>query len=336
MTDTQSMTIREAIRTALREEMHRDESVVLYGEDVGEFGGVFQVTQGLLDEFGEDRVIDTPISEAGWIGAAVGAAATGLRPVPEIMFCDFIGVPMEQITNQLAKMRYMFGGKADLPVTIRTTEGGGQRAASQHSSSYHTWFGHLPGIKAATPGTPEAAKGLLKTAIRSDDPVIFFENKKSYDRNGTVPVDEEFTIPLGEASIEREGSDVTVVGTQNLVGEALSVASDLEDEVSVEVIDLRSLYPLDTDTILESLESTGRLVVADESPLSYGVHAEVAARVLENGFYDHGYGKVSDFVLDGPIERVGLPDSHIPFSPPLEDEVVPGAAEVRTAIERLV
>lgn len=326
MTETETMTVREAIRLALREEMDRDDDVVVLGEDVATFGGVLGVTEGLLDEFGEDRIVDTPISEAGFIGASVGAAATGLRPVPEVMFVDFIGVPMEQIHNQLAKMRYMFGGKAELPVTIRTTEGGGQRAASQHSSSYHTWFAHLPGVKAVTPGTPRAAKGLLKTAIRSNDPVVFFENKVMYENSGEVPVDEDFTIPLGEANVEREGEDVTVVASQRLVEETLETAEDLSGDVSVEVLDVRSLYPLDTETIVDSVEKTGRLVVADESPLSYGAHAEIATRVMEDGFYS----------LDAPIQRVGIPDVHVPFSPPLEDEVVPHGEDVRAAIDAVV
>jgi pyruvate/2-oxoglutarate/acetoin dehydrogenase E1 component len=325
MSKTETMTVREAVREALREEMTHDESVVVYGEDVGEFGGVNAVTGDLMEQFGEDRVVDTPISEAGWIGAAVGAAASGMRPVPEIMFVDFIGVPMEQIHNQLAKMRYMFGGKADLPVTIRTTEGGGQRAASQHSSSYHTWFAHLPGIKAVTPGSPRAAKGLLKSSIRSDDPVIFFENKVMYELEGEVPTGEDFTIPLGEAHVEREGEDVTVVASQRLVNESLNAAEELAGDTDVEVIDLQSYYPLDTDTILDSVEKTGRLVIADESPLSYGAHAEISARVTEDGFYS----------LDAPIQRVGIPDVHIPFSPSLEDDVVPSGDQVRAAIERI-
>ncbi|MFQ3294894.1 MAG: pyruvate/2-oxoglutarate/acetoin dehydrogenase E1 component [Halobacteriales archaeon] len=325
MSETETMTVREAVREALREEMARDESVVVYGEDVGEFGGVNAVTGDLMQQYGEDRVVDTPISEAGFIGAAVGAAASGMRPVPEIMFVDFIGVPMEQIHNQLAKMRYMFGGKADLPVTIRTTEGGGQRAASQHSSSYHTWFAHLPGVKAATPGSPRAAKGLLKSAIRSDDPVIFFENKVMYENEGEVPTDEGFTIPLGEAHVEREGDDVTVVASQRLVNESLTVAEEMAATTDVEVIDIQSLYPMDTNTILDSVEKTGRLVVADESPLSYGSHGEVISRVVEDGFYS----------LDAPIQRVGIPDVHIPFSPPLEDDVVPSGDEVRAAIEQI-
>lgn len=322
---TEMMTVREAVREALREEMDRDESVVVYGEDVGEFGGVNAVTGDLIEQFGEDRVVDTPISEAGFIGASVGAAATGMRPVPEIMFGDFLGVPMEQIHNQLAKMRYMFGGKAELPVTIRTTEGGGQRAASQHSSSYHTWFAHLPGIKAATPGSPRAAKGLLKAAIRSDDPVIFFENKVMYDQEGEVPTDTDFTIPLGTANVERTGDDITVVASQRLVTEALEVAETMAGETDLEVIDLQSYYPLDTDTILDSVGKTGRLVIADESPLSYGAHSEIISRVTEDGFYS----------LDAPIQRVGIPDVHIPFSPPLEDDVVPTSEEIAAAVNRI-
>ncbi|WP_101295672.1 alpha-ketoacid dehydrogenase subunit beta [Halegenticoccus soli] len=322
---TETMTVREAIRAALREEMERDDRVFLMGEDVATFGGVFDVSDGLLDEFGDERIRDTPISEAGFTGAGVGAAATGSRPVIEIMFSDFLGVPMEQIMNQMAKMRYMFGGKTDMPVTVRTTEGGGMGAASQHSGTVHTWFAHFPGLLAVTPGTPAAAKGLLKSAIRSDDPVFFFENKMIYEQEGDVPTDPDFTIPLGEAHVEREGDDVTVVATQRLVGESLSAADELDGEVSVEVIDLRSLYPLDTDTLVESVEKTGRLVVADESPLSYGVHAEVMARINDRAF----------FSLDAPMQRVGVPDTHIPFSPALEAEVLPDADDVRAAVENV-
>jgi pyruvate dehydrogenase E1 component beta subunit len=322
---TETMTVREAIREALREEMNRDDGVFIMGEDVGHYGGVLEVTDGLYDEFGAERVRDTPISEAGFMGAGIGAAATGSRPVVEIMFSDFLGVCSEQVMNQMAKMRYMFGGKTEMPITVRTTEGGGMGAASQHSGTVHTWFAHFPGLIAVTPGTPAAAKGLLKSAIRSDDPVFFFENKMIYEQEGEVPTDEEFTLPIGEASVEREGEDVTVVATQRLVGESLDVAEQLAGETSVEVIDLRSLYPLDTDTLAESLEKTGRLVVADESPLSYGVHAEVMARMMEDAF----------FSLDAPVERVGVPDTHIPFSPTLEQEVLPDAEEVRGAIDRI-
>jgi pyruvate dehydrogenase E1 component beta subunit len=324
--ETQTMTVREAIREALREEMARDEDVFLLGEDIATMGGVLDVTGDLYEEFGRDRVRDTPISEAGFIGAATGAAATGSRPVAELMFSDFMGVAMEQIMNQMAKMRYMFGGKTEMPVTVRTTEGGGMGAASQHSGTVHTWIAHFPGLMAVAPGTPAAAKGLLKSAIRSNDPVFFFENKMIYEQSGEVPTDAEFTIPLGEANVEREGTDVTVVATQRLVGESLSVAEELDGETSVEVIDLRSLYPLDTDTIVESLGKTGRIVVADESPLSYGVHAEVMARAVENAFYS----------LDAPIQRVGVPDTHMPFSPSLEGEVLPDGEDVRGAIDRIV
>jgi pyruvate dehydrogenase E1 component beta subunit len=324
--EMEAMTFREAIRAAMREEMHRDDEVFLMGEDVGTFGGVFQVSQGLLEEFGEERIRDTPISEAGFVGAGVGASATGMRPVVEVMFSDFLGVPAEQILNQMAKMRYMFGGKIDMPLTIRTTEGGGQRAASQHSGTIHTWFAHFPGIKAVAPGTPRAAKGILKSAIRSDDPVMVFENKVIYEMEGEVPTDEDYTLPIGEASVEREGEDVTVVATQRMVGESLDLAEELDGDVSVEVIDPISLYPLDHETIVESVEKTGRLVVADESPLSYGTHAEIAMRTMENAF----------FSLDAPIQRVGVADVHIPFSPTLEDEVVPHADDVRAAIERIV
>ena len=323
--ETQTMTVREAIREALREEMTRDEDVFLMGEDIATMGGVLDVTDDLYEVFGRDRVRDTPISEAGFIGAATGAAATGSRPVAELMFSDFMGVSMEQIMNQMAKMRYMFGGKTEMPVTIRTTEGGGMGAASQHSGTVHTWIAHFPGLMAVAPGTPAAAKGLLKSAIRSNDPVFYFENKMIYEQSGEVPTDEDFTTPLGEANVEREGEDVTVVATQRLVDESLSVADDLDDDTSVEVIDLRSLYPLDTDTIVESLDKTGRMVVADESPLSYGTHAEVMSRAVENAFYS----------LDAPIQRVGVPDTHMPFSPSLEGEVLPDADDVRAAIDRI-
>lgn len=323
---TETMTVREAIREALREELERDEDVFIMGEDVGLFGGVLEVTGDLFEQFGEERVRDTPIAEAGFIGAATGAAATGSRPVVELMFSDFMGVSMEQIMNQMAKMRYMFGGKTEMPVTVRATEGGGMGAASQHSGTVHTWIAHFPGLKAVAPGTAESAKGLTKAAIRSNDPVFVFENKMIYEQEGEVPTDEDFTVPLGEANIEREGSDVTVVATQRLVGESLTVAEEMEGEVSIEVIDPRSLYPLDTDTIVESVEKTGRLVVADESPLSYGIHAEVATRAMENAFYS----------LDAPIQRVGTPDTHMPFSPPLEQEVLPDGEEVQNAIERIV
>ncbi|SIS05794.1 alpha-ketoacid dehydrogenase subunit beta [Natronorubrum thiooxidans] len=324
-TETEELTVREAIRQAMREELERDEDVFLIGEDIGVFGGVLEVTGDLYDDFGPERIKDTPISEAGFMGAATGAAATGTRPVVELMFSDFAGVAMEQIMNQMAKMRYMFGGKAEMPVTVRTTEGGGMGAASQHSGTVHSWIAHFPGLKAVAPGTAASAKGLTKAAIRSNDPVFVFENKMIYEQKGAVPTDEDFTVPIGEAAIEREGEDVTVVATQRLVGESLQTAENMADDTSVEVIDPRSLYPLDIDTIVESVKKTGRLIVADESPLSYGTHAEIVARVQEEAF----------FSLDAPIQRVGTPDTHIPFSPPLEQEVLPSGDDVRDAIRRV-
>jgi len=324
--ETETMTVREAIRQGLREELARDDDVYIMGEDVGAFGGVLEVTGDLYEEFGGERLRDTPIAEAGYVGAAVGAAATGTRPVAELMFSDFMGVSMEQIMNQMAKMRYMFGGKTEMPVTIRATEGGGMGAASQHSGTVHTWISHFPGLKAVAPGTAASAKGLTKAAIRSDDPVFVFENKMIYEQKGEVPTDEDYVTPIGEASVEREGEDVTVVATQRLVGESVDVAEDLAGDVSVEVIDPQSLYPLDTETIVESLQKTGRMVVADESPVSYGTHAEIIARAQEEAF----------FSLDAPIQRVGTPDTHMPFSTPLEQEVLPDGEGVQKAIQRIV
>lgn len=321
---TETLQIREALNRALHQEMARDENVFLMGEDVSQ--GMFGVTTGLVDEFGEDRVRDTPISEAGFVGAGVGAAATGARPIVDMGFVSFLGVAFEQVHNQMAQLRYMFGGKIDVPITVRAAEGAGQRAAAQHSKTLHTVFAHLPGTYVAAPGTPRAAMGLQKAAIRSDDPVFLFEHKLQYQQEGEVPTDEDFTVPLGEASVERAGSDVTVVATQRYVSESLSVAEELAGEIDIEVIDLRTVYPIDTETITESLAKTGRLVVADESPLSYGTHAEILARAAESAFWD----------LDAPLQRVGVPDTPIPFSPAMEDEVVPAATDVRQAIERTV
>jgi TPP-dependent pyruvate/acetoin dehydrogenase alpha subunit/pyruvate/2-oxoglutarate/acetoin dehydrogenase E1 component len=318
--ETRQSTIREAIGTAIHEEMAADERVLVMGQDE-EIGGSFDVTAGLYETFGPDRVRNTPISEAAQVGAGVGAAATGLRPVINLSFADFIGVCFDQVMNQAGKTRYMFDGVCDVPLTLRAVEGGGINAAAQHSGTLHTLAAHLPGIKVVAPGTPAAAKGLTKASIRSEDPVIVFESKVCYDREGPVP-EGDATLPLGEAAVEREGSDVTVVATQRLLGDALSVADDLAPGVDVEVIDPRTLYPLDTATIAESTRRTGRLVVADESPLSYGFHAEVLARV-------------TDAADPEATERVGVPDTPVPFAPGLEDEVLPGAPEIRTAIDRV-
>lgn len=320
---TETMTFRDAERRAIREEMHRDDSVFLMGQDE-EDGGSFDVTAGLFEEFGHERVRNTPISEAAQIGSGVGAAATGLRPLINISFADFLGVCYDQVMNQAGKTRYMFDGVLDVPLVVRAIEGAGLNAAAQHSSTVHSMVSHLPGIKAVAPGTPKAAYGLMKAAIRSDDPVVFFENKTIYETRGPVPEDGSFTIPLGEAGIEREGDDVTVVATQRLLGESLAAAETLAPEYDVEVIDPRSLYPLDTDTIADSVHKTGRIVVADESVLSYGLHSEIVTRAAEEEFW----------WLDAPPQRVGVPDTPIPFAPSIEDEVLPDEADVRRAIER--
>ena len=324
-TDTEHRTFREAVRDALDEELERDDDVFLMGEDIGEGGHVYKVTEGLWEKYGGERVRDSPLSEAAILGAGVGAAANGSRPVVDMMFSDFLGVCTEQILNQMSKLHYMFGGKIEIPLLVRASEGAGMNAAAQHSKTVHTVFAHMTGTKAVAPGTPAAAKGLTKSAIRSDDPVFFFEHKLLYDHDGEVPTDPDYTMPIGRARVEREGADVTVVATQNYVRQALGVADDLAGDVSVEVIDPLSLYPLDTETIVESVRKTGRLVVADESPLSYGTHAEIMARVNESAF----------FSLDAPMQRVGVPDTPVPFTPPLEDEVVPTGADIRTAIERI-
>lgn len=324
-TDTEHLTFREAVRDALDEELERDDDVFLMGEDIGEGGHVYKVTEGLWEKYGGERVRDSPLSEAAILGAGVGAAANGSRPVVDMMFSDFLGVCTEQILNQMSKLHYMFGGKIEIPLLVRASEGAGMNAAAQHSKTVHTVFAHMTGTKAVAPGTPAAAKGLTKSAIRSDDPVFFFEHKLLYDHDGEVPTDPDYTMPIGRARVEREGADVTVVATQNYVRQALGVADDLAGDVSVEVIDPLSLYPLDTETIVESVRKTGRLVVADESPLSYGTHAEIMARVNESAF----------FSLDAPMQRVGVPDTPVPFTPPLEDEVVPTGADIRTAIERV-
>jgi pyruvate dehydrogenase E1 component beta subunit len=318
-------TMREAIREGIREEMRADETILLYGQDERD-GESFDVTTGLYEEFGGRRVRNTPISEAAQVGSAVGAAATGLRPVVELSFANFIGVCFDQIMNQVGNTRYMFGGASEVPLVLRATEGGGIGAAAQHSSTPHTLIAHLPGIKTVAPATPAGAKGLIKTSIRSDDPVMFFENKTTYDERGEVPATDSHTVPFGEANVERTGDDVTVVATQRLFGEEIRVADDLANEVELEVIDPQSLYPLDTETILDSVAKTRRLIVADESPMSYDFHAEVFARVVEEGFSR----------LNAPPQRVGVPDTPIPFAPGLEEEVLPNGTDIERAVRRVV
>ncbi len=315
------MTFSQAVNLALDEELSRDPHVVLLGEDIRQ--GVFRGTAGLVEKHGEARVRDSPISEAALVGCAVGAAATGLRPVVEIMYADFLGLAMDQIMNQAGLMRYMFGGKIRLPLTIRTTEGAGIQTAAQHSKTLHHVFAGLPGIQVVCPATPDEAKGLLKAAIRSDNPVICFENKTLYHSKGEVSEDPDYVIPLGKAAVFREGEDVTVVATQALLHKALEAAEQVEADV--EVINPRTLFPLDVETILASVRKTGRLIVADESALSFGTHAEIIARVLEGGFFD----------LDAPPKRIGVRDVPIPFSPALEKVVIPQVEDIVAAIREI-
>lgn len=320
------ITYKEALREALREEMHRDPTVFLLGEDVGRYWeGAFKVTKGLAEEFGDERVRDTPISESAIIGAAVGAAITGMRPVAEIMFGDLTGLAMDQIANQAAKIHYMFGGQANVPLVIRTPFGAGVNIAAHHSQSLEAWYMHIPGLYVAAPSTPYDAKGLLKKAIRSENPVFFCEHKLLYPMEGEVP-EEEYTVPFGVADIKREGSDVTVVATLYMVHKALNAAEELEGEgVSVEVVDPRTLTPLDKETIIVSVKKTGRLVVVSEDCKTAGVSAEISAIVAEEAI---------DY-LDAPIKRVAEPDTPIPFSPPLEQYVIPNEKTIIKAVKEI-
>ena len=318
-------TYLQALNEALAQEMERDPNVFIMGEDVGQFGGCFGVTQGLFDQFGESRVMDTPITESVIVGAAAGAAAAGLRPVAELMFVDFIGVALDQLFNQAAKMRFMFGGKAKVPMVLRMPQGAGIGAAAQHSQSLEAWFMHIPGLKVAIPATPADAKGLLTTAIRDDNPVVFLEHKLLYGVEGDVP-EESYTVEFGKADIKREGTDVTVVATSKMVYSALEAAETLaKDGISIEVVDPRSLLPLDTETILNSVRKTHALVIAHEAVGFAGPGAEIAAQVAEKAF---------DY-LDAPITRVAAPFCPVPFSPPLEQAFIPGADEIVKAVRAL-
>jgi pyruvate/2-oxoglutarate/acetoin dehydrogenase E1 component len=318
------ITYRQALQEALREEMRRDESVFLLGEDIAEFGGSYKVTAGLLDEFGPERVRNTPISEAAIVGAALGAALVGMRPVAELMYVDFSAIAMDQIVNQVAKVRYMFGGKAKASLVIRTQGGAGRSSAAQHAQSLEAWFVHIPGLKVVQPSTPYDAKGLLKSAIRDDNPVMFLEHKLLYPVQGPVP-EEEYLIPLGQADIKRAGGDVTVVATSRMVHRALAAAEKLASEgVEVEVIDPRTLNPLDEETILTSVRKTQRLVVVYEAYERCGIGAEIAALVAS---------KAIDY-LDAPIERVAALNTPVPFSPKLENYVIPNEERIIAGIKR--
>ncbi len=316
----------DAIREALAEEMRRDARVVLFGEDVAEAGTPFKVVKGLVEEFGKDRVVDTPISEAGFTGLAVGAAMAGLRPVVDIMFGDFLALVMDQLVNQAAKIHYMSGGKWRVPMVIRATMGATRRSAAQHSQSLHAWPSHVPGLKVAIPSTPYDAKGLLKAAIRDDNPVVIFEDKISYAKvKGPVP-DEEYVIPLGVADIKREGRDISLVATSSMVQVALGAAAMLEEiGISAEVVDPRTTWPLDEKTLIESVRKTSRCIVVDEGYYRYGITGEIASVIAEGAFYD----------LDGPVRRIGARHVPIPFSPPLEDATVPTERDVFTMARQM-
>jgi pyruvate/2-oxoglutarate/acetoin dehydrogenase E1 component len=296
------------------------------GEDVAEAGTPFKVMSGLVEEFGPERVIDSPISEAGISGIGLGAAMTGMRPVVDIMFGDFLTLVMDQVANQAAKIHYMSGGRLKAPLTIRTTLGATRRSAAQHSQSLHAWVAHVPGLKVAVPSTPYDAKGLLKSAIRDDNPVVFFEDKMMFATKGPVP-EEEYTLPLGVADVKREGDDLTIVATSSMVYVALEAAELLEQEgVSAEVVDPRTLVPLDRETLVASVTKTGRALVVDEGHTSYGVSAELAAVLADEAFWH----------LDAPVKRLAALDVPIPFSPVLEDETVPTPERVLEVAKALV
>jgi pyruvate/2-oxoglutarate/acetoin dehydrogenase E1 component len=319
------LTFGQAINEALAEELRRDERVFILGEDVAEAGTPFKVLSGLVAEFGTERVVDSPISEAGITGIGVGAAMTGMRPVVDIMFGDFLTLVMDQLVNQAAKVHYMSGGKLKVPLVLRTTLGATRRSAAQHSQSLQAWVSHVPGLKVAIPSTPYDAKGLLKTAIRDDNPVVFIEDKLHYPLKGEVP-SEEYTIPFGVADVKRAGDDVTIVATSSMVQASLGAANLLSDEgIEAEVIDPRTTSPLDEETLVRSVEKTGRAIVVDEGHRRYGVTAELASVIAERAFYH----------LDAPVRRLGALDVPVPFSPPLEDVTVPTPESIAQAAREL-
>jgi pyruvate dehydrogenase E1 component beta subunit len=307
------LTMAQAVNEALREELERDPTVFVIGEDVAEAGTPFKVMAGLVEEFGPERVIDSPISQPGIAGLGLGAAMTGMRPVVDIMFGDFLTLIMDQVVNQAAKTHYMSGGSLKAPLVIRTTLGATRRSAAQHSQSLHAWVAHVPGLKVCLPSTPADAKGLYKSAIRDDNPVVVFEDKMNFTTKGLVP-DGEHLVPIGVADVKREGEDVTMIATSSMVYVALAAAEELESKgVSVEVVDPRTIAPLDRETLVASAKKTGRVLVIDEGHQSYGASAELAAVVAEGAFWH----------LDAPVKRLGAMDVPIPFSPVLEDETVP-------------
>jgi pyruvate/2-oxoglutarate/acetoin dehydrogenase E1 component len=319
------MTFRDAINRTLDDSLSSDRSVLLFGEDIGQLGGAFQVTKGLWQKYGSERIKNTPISEAAIIGTAIGTACVGLKPIAEIMFCDFLYIGMDQIVNQMAKMKYMFGGKAVLPIVIRTTVGGGLSAAAQHSQSNEAMFMHVAGLKIIFPSTPGDARGLLFSAITDPNPVLFLEHRVLYDIKGEVP-EEPYVIPLGLADVKRKGKDLTVVATGMMVHKAMQAAHKLEEEgISIELIDPRTLNPLDMETIIGSVKKTNKALVVHEAPKTCGVGAEIVSLIVEQGF---------DY-LDSPVLRVCGKDTPIPFSPVLESFVLPQVDDIVDAARKL-
>jgi pyruvate dehydrogenase E1 component beta subunit len=318
------MTYREALRLALREELARDERVFVMGEEVGLFDGSYKVTAGLMDEFGEDRIRDTPIAEEGFVGAGVGAAMLGERPVVEIMTLNFLLVAMDQVVNHAAKVGAMFGGEVRVPLVIRTPNGAGNQLTAQHSQSFDGWFAGTPGLKVVAPANPADAKGLLKAAIRDDDPVLVIENLPIYKEKGEVPLDPEYVTPIGRAAVPRTGSDITIVSHGFATVRALHAAEQLADEhgVDAEVVDLRSLRPLDMETVAQSASKTQRVVCVEEGWPSYGVTAELAARIQKACFYD----------LDAPVERVGMAEVPLPYAKNLELAALPNEDRLKSAV----
>lgn len=315
------ITYSEALNEALREEMTRDPRVFCIGEDIGPLGGAFQVTKGLINIFGPDRIRNTPISEQAIAGLAIGAAMKGMRPVAEFMYIDFMGLAIDQIANQAAKSRYMFGGKIEIPVVFRTQGGAGRGNAGQHSQSLEAWYYHVPGLKVVMPSTPYDAKGLLKSSIRDNNPVVFIEHKLLYSTKGEVP-EEDYTIPLGKADIKRKGSSITIIATSNMVQKVLKVAENLKDKIDIEVIDPRTLVPLDLDTIISSVKKTNKVAIVQEAVRRGGVASDIAACIMEKAFDS----------LDSPIKIIAGENTIIPYSQNLELAAIPGIESIEKGI----
>ena len=320
------ISISKALNNAMAEEMRRDKNVILMGLDIGPYGGAFGASKGLYEEFGPDRVIDMPISEAGYVGTAVGAAATGIRPIVELQFNDWITIASDQLVNQAANLRYMFGGTLNVPMVLRAPCGGYAQAAAQHSHSFESWFAFVPGLKVVLPSTPADAKGLLKAAIRDNNPVIFLEHKKIYDMVDEAPDDPDFLIPLGKADVKREGKDITIITYAFMVHKALQAAEILaKDGISAEIVDLRTIKPMDTETIIHSVKKTGKALCFQETWLTCSVMSEVSAVIAEHAF---------DY-LDAPVRRLGAKDAPIPYCPALESYVLPSVEDVVNTVKSM-